>query len=244
MQIVGVIDILNGLAVHAKCGERSAYAPVKSVLSNDANPISIANAYRSYGIRNGYIADLNGILHGKILWQKLEQIAKINIDWIVDVGVTDFEVLIRIAMLGMTPILATESLREQSELAKQTQFCVENHIPFVCSLDLKGSMPLPSGFVAGRSSFELLQQMLDNNANHILLLDLLRVGSQSGVGTQPLVSWLRFHAPEVRVLVGGGIRSIDDIRELEALGVHAVLVATALHDGSLRKDDLIALETT
>ncbi len=35
--------------------------------------------------------------------------------------------------------------------------------------------------------------------------------------------------PDVTLLVGGGIRGVDDLRDLAAVGCDGVLVATALH---------------
>jgi uncharacterized protein related to proFAR isomerase len=40
------------------------------------------------------------------------------------------------------------------------------------------------------------------------------------------------------VTAGGGVRGPDDLRGLHACGVKAVLVASALHDGRLRREDV------
>jgi phosphoribosylformimino-5-aminoimidazole carboxamide ribotide isomerase len=46
------------------------------------------------------------------------------------------------------------------------------------------------------------------------------------------------YTTKLEVLIGGGIRDIQDLRELKKLGVSGALVATALHDGKLKVDEL------
>ncbi|MHA1146579.1 MAG: HisA/HisF-related TIM barrel protein [Candidatus Helarchaeota archaeon] len=43
---------------------------------------------------------------------------------------------------------------------------------------------------------------------------------------------------EVAVITGGGVRTIDDILQVENYGVSGVLIATALHYGRITKNDL------
>ena len=61
--IVPVIDIMDGLAVHARRGQRDQYRPVQSVLSADAVPESLANGMVGlHRFPQIYVADLNAIM--------------------------------------------------------------------------------------------------------------------------------------------------------------------------------------
>jgi uncharacterized protein related to proFAR isomerase len=42
----------------------------------------------------------------------------------------------------------------------------------------------------------------------------------------------------VKLDVGGGVRDLNDILNLEHTGVHGVLLATALHSGKIAVEDL------
>jgi phosphoribosylformimino-5-aminoimidazole carboxamide ribotide isomerase len=46
MEIIPVMDILNGIVVHAVRGEREKYKPIKSILSASPDPVEIANAFK------------------------------------------------------------------------------------------------------------------------------------------------------------------------------------------------------
>ena len=62
MHIIPVIDLLDGLAVHARRGLRSGYRPVASSLCPDPDPQAVLRAYLSlYPFRTVYVADLNAI---------------------------------------------------------------------------------------------------------------------------------------------------------------------------------------
>jgi len=65
------------------------------------------------------------------------------------------------------------------------------------------------------------------------------VGSSEGIATRYLEDvkdLIQKH--EVAVITGGGVRTIDDILQVENYGVSGVLIATALHDGRITKNDL------
>jgi phosphoribosylformimino-5-aminoimidazole carboxamide ribotide isomerase len=47
--------------------------------------------------------------------------------------------------------------------------------------------------------------------------------------------------PGVEVCTGGGVRGRADLERLRGCGVRAALVASALHDGALRREDLAGL---
>ncbi|MEO2092390.1 MAG: HisA/HisF-related TIM barrel protein, partial [Gemmataceae bacterium] len=83
------------------------------------------------------------------------------------------------------------------------------------------------------SPLVLADRMYADGYRTFLLLDLARVGMNAGPGTEPLCGELRRRYPEVELLVGGGVRNRDDIRRLEDAGADGVMVASALHDGTL-----------
>ena len=63
------------------------------------------------------------------------------------------------------------------------------------------------------------------------MLDLDRVGSGEGVDFG-LLKKIRRHFKR-SLLVGGGVRNIDDLLKLKEMGIDGVLLATALHSGKI-----------
>jgi len=63
MQVIPVLDLLDGHAVRAVRGERSRYRPIQSSLCATSDPVAIARALvAATGARTLYVADLGAIL--------------------------------------------------------------------------------------------------------------------------------------------------------------------------------------
>jgi phosphoribosylformimino-5-aminoimidazole carboxamide ribotide isomerase len=60
-----------------------------------------------------------------------------------------------------------------------------------------------------------------------------------GAGTERLCRTLRVRYPLVQLIGGGGVRTADDLNRLAAAGLDIVLVASALHDGHIAREDLV-----
>jgi phosphoribosylformimino-5-aminoimidazole carboxamide ribotide isomerase len=72
----------------------------------------------------------------------------------------------------------------------------------------------------------------------MIVLDLADVGVSRGTGTLDLVRRLRSAHPQLELTAGGGVRGIDDLRQLADAGCDAALVASALHDGRITPDEV------
>jgi phosphoribosylformimino-5-aminoimidazole carboxamide ribotide isomerase len=59
-----------------------------------------------------------------------------------------------------------------------------------------------------------------------------------GTGTLELVRRLRLSHPRLEITAGGGVRGVDDLRQLAEAGCDAALVASALHDGRITAKDV------
>src|SRR6266699_3301786 len=76
-------------------------------------------------------------------------------------------------------------------------------------------------------------------AGAIIVLDLARVGSRRGVDAV-LVAGLRRAYPRVELLAGGGIATARELERLADAGLDGALVATALHEARIRREDIAA----
>ncbi len=64
MQLIPVLDLMRGVAVQARGGDRERYEPLRTVLAADApgDPLALIQAYRDIlGARECYVADLDAI---------------------------------------------------------------------------------------------------------------------------------------------------------------------------------------
>jgi phosphoribosylformimino-5-aminoimidazole carboxamide ribotide isomerase len=105
----------------------------------------------------------------------------------------------------------------------------------VFSLDLRAGEPLgrtaarPPG---GSTAETIAVAVAAAGVREVLLLDLARVGRPWGPDFARLAA-VRAAAPDLRLLAGGGVRDAADLAHLEQIGVDGVLLASALHRGTL-----------
>ena len=120
------------------------------------------------------------------------------------------------------------------------QFCVEygpERVAF--SLDMRDGEPFGnmSAWRPGAAD-HIAAEAVEAGVRRMILLDLARVGTGGGTGTEELLTRLSRTYPAVAWIVGGGVREAADLRRLKQAGASAVLVASALHDGRLRREHL------
>jgi phosphoribosylformimino-5-aminoimidazole carboxamide ribotide isomerase len=237
VKVIPVIDILNGIVVHAVKGKRNEYQQLKSGLCNSVNPSEVAKAFEGLGFSELYIADLDAIIECSANFQVYKKITQETaLGLMVDAGVTSLERAKKLLASGVSKIIiGTETLLDKNFVKKAVKsFGSEN---VVVSLDLKGNKIVGKlGEMNSVDALHLLQEFKQMDISQVIVLDLARVGSGEGVN----IDFLKIVIREVGVdvYVGGGVRDINDLVELSHIGVSGALVATALHSGKISARDL------
>lgn len=121
MRVIPVIDILGGVVVHAKKGERGKYQPIKSILSASAEPVEIAKAfYREFCFEELYVADLDAILGKSIAVDQIRRICETTpMHLMVDAGVNTLQGAKKLREAGASKIIvASETLNSLPALSR------------------------------------------------------------------------------------------------------------------------------
>ena len=90
---------------------------------------------------------------------------------------------------------------------------------------------------------DLVRRVVDLGVRRLLLLDLSRVGTGSGTGTEALLSRLSALHPRLEISVGGGISGLEEIHAIRDQAGAAVLVGSALHNGRIGGRELDQLRS-
>lgn len=234
MKVIPVLDTKNGLVVLAKMGFREAYKPVRSWLCPFSSPVAMATVLKNLGFSELYVADLDAISYGDLnppLYKALASLAKI----LLDPGLRSLEDALRVAETGVHKlILGTETLSSLT-LAKELLETLGSE-RVVLSLDLKNRRVLSkSAELNGLDPSTCLRKMVELGFREVIAIDLARVGSFAGPDLELVRALKKF---PVKLMTGGGVRGLEDLRLLEREGVEAVLVASALHQSTLPVDVL------
>ena len=237
MKIIPVIDILNGIVVHAVRGKRKEYQPLQSTLCNSAAPSEVAKAFSKLGFSELYVADLDAIMGCNTNLETLQCMAQeTGLKLMVDAGVTTLEQAQKLLGKGASKIIiGTETLRNKNFVGEAVKHFGCDRV--IVSLDMKSDKVLvQAGFDGPQNALALLHEFAKMGVCQVIVLDLARVGSAEGVN----VDFLKKVMGELQLdlYVGGGVRSITDLMELKQLGILGALLATALHTGKISVADL------
>jgi phosphoribosylformimino-5-aminoimidazole carboxamide ribotide isomerase len=231
LKVIPVIDVSNGLVVHAVRGRRQEYQPLKSVLCDSVKPIEVAKVFKTLRFNELYVADLDAITRGKANFHMLEHIVdETGLRIIVDAGVAELETANQLLRTGVSKvIIGTETLPSRSFVGDAVRAFGAERV--MVSLDLNGDKLLVKlGFAGCKDPMCLFREFREMGISSVIILDLTRVGSSEGVNLDFLKKALE---EKVDVYVGGGVRDIKDLIELKNLGVSGALVASGLHSGKI-----------
>jgi phosphoribosylformimino-5-aminoimidazole carboxamide ribotide isomerase len=245
MRIVPVLDLKSGIVVHARRGQRDAYAPLRSPLVEGCEPAAVAQALcAACRTSTLYVADLDALAGEPADLATLTGLAAVAQPW-VDAGATDPERAASLARAGVARnVVGTESLESDATSEPSGAVRAPQRAPGrapqrvsvrapqrVLSVDLRdGRLISPRPELAGRDPVAAAPLAMALGVRELLVIDLARVGSGAG---PPLdaVAQLAEALPGLEIYAGGGVRDDDDLRALESAGATGALVATALHEG-------------
>ena len=240
-KIIPVLDLLDGLIVHAVKGVRKNYKPLESYLFNSPDLNSIINIlYKKYKFDEFYVADLNAIMNREPNYDLISNIIKNpSISILIDLGVKKLEDTIKFSSLGIKNlILGLETLENRETILKSIQ--LELFKKVYISVDMYSEKIITSIKEYQQSSIsDIIKDLSDLGVSKIILLDLRRVGSKEG-GIPLLYKEIR-RIFEGEIFVGGGIKDLDNILEYHHFGFSGVLIGTALYDGTINMEEIVRL---
>ncbi len=244
-QVIPVLDLKAGRAVHAVAGRRAYYQPVRSILHETSSPLALAAALReTLGLRALYLADLDAIAGSSPDMPLYQNLISLGLHLIVDAGLrnpSSARPLLELDRGSSSIVAGLETLDSPGALGD----LIGDHGPdrTIFSLDLFEGRPRiakPDAWKSG-DPLELAHEAIGQGAGRLLLLDLARVGTGRGLGTLSLIAKLRADHPQVEVSAGGGISGINELFQVKDSGAAAALVGSALHDGRIGPRELVSL---
>ncbi len=242
MRLIPVMDLRDGLAVHAVKGDREQYRPVTGVLADTADPLDVARAFHEkLGLSELYIADLNAIQghgHHRALISRLAQQSGMRL--MVDAGAQNVASALQVLDAGASQVIIGAETLPTWEMALAICATIDpRHLIF--SLDMRSGQVLSRcSQLAALKPAEVLDLLHRANWREVILLDLARVGTGTGVD-QALIAEARHMFPQLMLLAGGGVRNASELADLRTAGVAGALVATALHQGIITRRHIAAL---
>lgn len=228
MEIIPVIDLMHGHVVHARLGQRQHYQPMQSLLCRSSVPIDVVNALLElYSFKQLYIADLDAIQgqnnHFQTIQAIQDEFPQLAI-WL-DSGIACVNDLKDLKDLRVSHVIGTENIKSINDI-----ICLKQAFTgeFILSLDFNAQGFLgPADLLSNRQYWP----------EKIIAMTLDKVGSLQGVNLKLLESLLDKKLPH-KLYAAGGIKNLDDLKQISETGISGALIASALHNKQLNSSNI------
>jgi phosphoribosylformimino-5-aminoimidazole carboxamide ribotide isomerase len=228
IEIIPAIDLMGGQCVRLTKGDFGSKASY-------GDPIEIALKFEDAGFKKLHLVDLDGARTGKV--QQLRLLAEIasRTDLAIDFGggIKSKDDVQRVFDSGAAQInLGSIAVSDEGLTSDLLNTFGAEAIVF--AMDVKNGRIATRGWqeLEELSYADFLSKYVARGARNFLSTSVEADGTLEGPDTA-YYSILRKLAPQSYLIASGGVSRVEDIEELEAAGMDAVIVGRALLEGKI-----------
>ncbi len=227
MIIYPAIDVKDGRCVRLVQGQ------FNDVTVYSDNPVEMAIKFEQLGAQYLHVVDLDGARMGEPRNTAVisEMAVKLGIPVQLGGGIRTIEMIEILLCKGIQRIILGTSAVNDPNLVKRAVQTFENNL--AVGIDAKNGMVAIEGW-AKTSEFTAIgfaRKMQELGAKTVIYTDISRDGMLTGPNLKAMEEMVK--AVEIEVIASGGVKSIEDIKNLKQIGVSGVIVGKALYTGDV-----------
>lgn len=236
MKTIPAIDLYNNKCVRLEKGE------FKKMTTYSSDPLEQAKQFEDAGLKHLHLVDLQGAEAGKPIHLKtLEKIASntlLSIDYGGGLRTPDTASMAIDA--GAQKVNIGTMLFSSLETIRKLLWKI-NPEKIIASLDVLDNQVKISGWKQNTyTPVELaIKDLLKKGIQCFSVTDIASDGTLSGTSTDLFVN-LRTLFPNIEIVAGGGISSLNELEVLDALGIDAAIVGKAIYENRISAQQLAA----
>ena len=237
MRIIPAIDIIDGKCVRLTQGD---YAQKKIY---HENPLDAARSFEDAGLTHLHLVDLDGARQGKVInWDAIESITK-NTSLRVDFGggIKTSAEIERLVNLGVRQVnLGSVAVKEPEKITEWLSHFGQKKI--ILSADVKNEMISINGWQHDSeiSIVTFLRDYVQRGIENVTCTDISTDGMLSGPNIE-LYKKVLLSFPQLNLIASGGVSTMEDLYELQTIGVDGVIVGKAIYEGKITLEQLASL---
>ncbi len=237
INIIPSISIQNGRAAKITQGEGKF---------SNLSPIDLAQLFQKFGFQRLHVVDIEGAMKGHVVNQHVLGFIKnfcsgIEINFsggIRNVGDVNE------ALENGASSVTVATVAAQEPLAFTEWLLSYGPSKLMLGADVSNGLIATKGWQVSSNIKvkDMLAYYVDRGLMKLKLTDVNRDGIAEGPNFE-LVEDIRKSFPHLDLYVSGGVRGLDDIKHLDALGVNHVIMATSIYRELLPLEELAKLNS-
>jgi len=233
MQIIPAIDIKNGKCVRLFQGDYDK----ETIYSS--NPIEMALNWKNQGAKIIHIVDLDGAKSGKSKITKIVQkiINDVRIPVEIGGGIRNLITMKRLFNIGVTRIILGTVALEKINLLKKLIDLYGDKV--IVSVDVNNGMLMKKGWleVSNFSLIPIIKQIEKVGVKTVIFTDITRDGTLTEPNYKN-ITLIRKNT-KMKLIIAGGISSINQIKKLQRIKVDGVIIGKALYEEKINLKEVI-----
>lgn len=231
---IPAIDIVGRKCVRLAQGDYNA-----SKIYSD-NPLKIAKEFEKAGIKRLHVVDLDGAKNKHTVNVDILKSITSETNLKVDFGggiKTDEDIRIAFDCGAAMVTVGSVAVTDRSLFERWLEEYGPERI--ILGADVRDGKVSVNGWKDDTDNdlVPFLEYYVSKGVKNVLCTDISKDGMLSGPAFD-LYSKVMHVFPEINLIASGGISSVDDIRELDRLGVPSVVFGKAYYEGKITLDDL------
>jgi phosphoribosylformimino-5-aminoimidazole carboxamide ribotide isomerase len=233
-EIIPAIDLIDGKCVRLSQGNYDA----KTIYNE--NPVEVAKAFESIGIKRLHVVDLDGAKAGKIVNIKtLEQISSAtNLEIDFGGGVKSESDIEMILNAGSKFVTTGSMAVKQQEVVAQwlNKYGFEK---FFLGIDVKGEFVATNGWLetSTKTIYDVLDFYKGIGFNYFFCTDISKDGMLQGI-SEELYSKVISKYEDINLVASGGVSSITDVDAAKQIGCSGAIVGKAIYENRITNEEL------
>lgn len=235
MIILPAIDIIDGKPVRLYQGDYNK----KEVVAEDI--LETAKSFQDAGAEYIHLVDLDGAKSGKLINKevivKVAQVLDIPVE--IGGGIRSFETIKYYIDNGISRVILGTSAMEDEELLIKAVEAFGDKI--AVGIDCKDGYAYGRGWLEGSSLYyiDFAKKLEKLGVKNVIVTDISKDGTLEG----PNVEMLKKLSEEVNmdITASGGIRDIQNIKDLNDLGLYGAITGKAIYANTLSLEEAIKL---
>ena len=236
IELIPAIDIIDGKCVRLSQGDYDS----KKVYNE--NPVEVAKELEAHGIRRLHVVDLDGaVSHHVVNYRTLEQIAS-RTSLVIDFGggvKSDEDLVIAFESGAQMVTGGSIAVKNPERFCHWLQTYGSERI--ILGADVKDHKIAVNGWKdeSACELFPFLEDYIGKGIRKVICTDINCDGMLQGPSISLYKEMLETY-PDLYLIASGGVGSTEDIRQLEATGIPAVIFGKALYEGRITFKELEA----